>query len=437
MKRKVLRGSICLVLLVLGTIGTLHAQAFKERLSALEGVVEIKELPAGEFVEKYEVMLCQPLDIKRPEVGSFRQRVVVMHVGEDRPTMLITQGYGAGFALRPTYREEISRLFNTNMVFVEHRYFDRSMPENPDWRWLTAENSAHDLHRIKTLFATLYPGKWIASGISKGGTTTMLYATFYPGDVDLYVPYVGPICSSREDRRFAPFFAEVSTPENRERVEAYQRELLMRRERLLPGFEAYCSGEGMRFRLPIEEIYDYCVLEYAFSFWQWGMSLEAIPSLEASDRELLEHLIRNVGPDYFAIGGDNASFYVQAAKELGYYPYDLTPFKGLLAIESSKDYLRRIFLPEELARVKFDRTLYRKMCRYLKRNDPRMLLVYGEFDPWTAPGATWVAALDKENMHLFIDPEGSHRARILTLPEAEQREAIALLEEWLGESACR
>lgn len=430
--RRFLRNLIGAAWLVLAAATELCAQQMEARIAALEGVTEVKPLPAGEFKEKYEVMLRQPLDWKNPAAGEFAQRVVVMHVGEERPTMLITQGYGAAFALREQYREEISRLFNTNVVFVEHRYFDRSMPENPDWQYLTAENSACDLHAVKQLFAQLYPSKWIASGISKGGTTTMLYATFFPGDVDVYVPYVGPVCTAREDRRFNPFLAEVATPERRAVVENFQREVLQRKERLFPLFEEYCRAQKLQFRIPLREIYDYCVLEYAFSFWQWGSNEAAIPAVTASDKELVDHLIRAVGPDYFAEGGDNASFFVQAARELGYYPYDLRPFRGLIELRTAKDYLRRIFLPEELRQVKFDKALWRKMRRYLKREDPKMMMIYGEYDPWTAPGAAW-AVRGKEQMCCFVDPAGSHRARILTLPDEMQQQAISRLKEWLGE----
>lgn len=421
-----------LLLLALTAVGNLAAQEMESRIKALEGVTEVKALPSGEFSEKYEVMLRQPLDWKNPEAGEFQQRVVVMHAGDDRPTMLITQGYGAGFALRENYREEISRLFNTNMVFVEHRYFDRSMPENPNWDYLTAENSAHDLHAIKSLFAELYPSKWIASGISKGGTTTMLYATFYPGDVDIYVPYVGPVCTGREDKRFNPFLQEVSTPGKRAEVEAFQKELLKRKDALMPLFEKYCNDHSLSFRIPLREVFDYCVLEYSFSLWQWGTDPATQPALTASDEELADFLLKAVGPEYFAIGGDNASFFVQAAKELGYYPYDLRPFKGLIELKSSKDYLRKIFIPEELRDVKFDKTLCKKMRKYLKNNDPKMLLVYGEDDPWTAPGAGW-AASGKHNMRYFVDPAGSHRARILTLPDEQKYLAIAILHQWLSE----
>lgn len=86
---------------------------------------ETKPLPAGPFAGKYEVMLTQPLDWRHPDKGSFEQRVLVMHVGWDRPTVLITQGYDAGFALPGALPATNFRNFSTaNIVFVEHRYFD-------------------------------------------------------------------------------------------------------------------------------------------------------------------------------------------------------------------------------------------------------------------------------------------------------------------------
>lgn len=402
-----------------------------QRIAALEGVEETKALPAGEFAGKYEVMLTQPLDWRHPERGSFLQRVVVMHVGWDRPTVLITQGYDANFALPEKYRDELSELFDTNIVFVEHRYFDRSTPEPLDWRYLTAENSACDLHRIRTLFGELYPGKWIASGISKGGTTTMLYATFFPGDVDGYVPYVGPVNRSREDGRHEKFLRRVGTADERAAVERFQTEVLRRRDRLMPRFEAYCREKGYEFRAPLTEIYDLCALEYAFSFWQWGSNSYEIPATSATDDELFDYFIGAVDPEYFVRETPTTSFFVQAARELGYYGYDTRPLRKYLSIRNSKDYLRRIFLPDELRDLDFDRTLYRRMHRYLKREDPNMVMIYGANDPWTASGAAWAVTPRKRNMKLFVQPGGSHRTRIATLPEPMREEAIAAIRGWL------
>lgn len=416
---------------------TLPAQAgddgLKGRIESLGDVRSAKELPSGPFAGKYEVMLSTPLDWQDPSKGTFEQRVVVMHAGYDRPTMVITQGYGAGLSLRERYREEISEIFDTNIVFVEHRYFSESTPQPCDWRYLTAEQSAFDLHHVVTLFKQLYPNKWIASGISKGGTTTMLYCAYFPDDADIWVPYVGPLCSSREDKRFRSFLATVGDEAARNRVHEFQIEALKRREALLPAFTSFCEKQKLNFRLPIEEIYDYCVLEFAFSFWQWGMPADKIPAVTASDREIIDYLLASASPDYFATDRENSPFFIQASRELGYYGYDIRPFRKYLAVKSSKDYLRRIFVPEELSREKFDKSLYRKVSRYLRRNDPKMVLVYGGDDPWTAPGATWVSGLDKRNMKVFVQPGGSHRSRINTLPEEMRQEAIGRISRWLKE----
>ena len=65
----------------------------------------------------------------------------------------------------------------------------------------------------------------------------------------------------------------------------------------------------------------------------------------------------------------------------------------------------------------------------LKENDPKMIFIYGENDPWTAAGVTWLK--EKKNIHVFIQPGGSHLARISTLPEKEKEEVMKLLNEWL------
>lgn len=93
------------------------------------------------------------------------------------------------------------------------------------------------------------------------------------------------------------------------------------------------------------EVLDYCVLEYSFALWQWGTSVSTIPSKSADDQALFDHLMNISGPDYFAENQPNISFFVQAARELGYYGYDVKPFKKYLTIDSAHGYLNRIMLP--------------------------------------------------------------------------------------------
>lgn len=315
--------------------------------------------------------------------------------------------------------------------FVEYRYFLESTPEPKDWQYLTAENSADDLHAVRNAFKSIYPGKWIATGISKGGQTTLLYRTFYPDDVDISVPYVAPLCYGVEDGRHEPFLRKVSTPEDRKRIEDFQLEVLKRKAALLPRFEKYCDEKGLKFRAPVEEIYDYCVLEYSFALWQWGTPVSSIPATTASDDEIFAHLLDISNPDYFIADSPTASFFVQAAHELGYYGYDTKPFKKYLSIQSSKDYLHRLMLPEELKDMPFDKTLSKKITKFLKENDPKMIFIYGQNDPWTAAGVTWLKG--KKNIHVFVEPGGSHRARIGTLPDVQKQEAISLINKWLQE----
>lgn len=421
--------ALLLFVLLSASTSSLAQTVLEQKISAISAIKEIRPLETSEFSEKYVTYFTQPLDHRHPEKGSFRQRVIVSHVGFDRPTVIVTEGYGAAYALRSQYREELSKLLNANMIFVEYRYFLESTPEPKDWQYLTAENSADDLHAITTAFKNIYQGKWIATGISKGGQTTLLYRTFYPDDVDISVPYVAPLCYGVEDGRHEPFLHKVSTPENRKKIEDFQLEALKRKAALLPRFEKYCTEKNYSFRAPIEEIYDYSVLEYSFALWQWGTPISSIPATTASDDEIFSHLLAISEPGYFTADSPNASFFVQAARELGYYGYDVQPFKQYLSIQSSEGYLHRLMLPEELKDMPFNKTLSKKITKFLKKQDPKMIFIYGQNDPWTAAGVTWLK--NKKNIHVFIQPNGSHLARINTLPEAEKAKVMELINEWL------
>ena len=397
--------ALLLFALLSASVSSFAQTVLEQKISAISAIKEIRPLETSEFSEKYVTYFTQPLDHRHPEKGSFRQRVIVSHAGFDRPTVIVTEGYGAAYALRPQYREELSKLLNANMIFVEYRYFLESTPEPKDWQYLTAENSADDLHAITTAFKSIYPGKWIATGISKGGQTTLLYRTFYPDDVVISVPYVAPLCYGVEDGRHEPFLHKVSTPENRKKIEDFQLEALKRKATLLPRFEKYCTEKNYSFRAPIEEIYDYSVLEYSFALWQWGTPISSIPATTASDDEIFSHLLAISEPGYFTADSPNASFFVQAARELGYYGYDVQPFKQYLSIQSSEGYLHRLMLPEELKDMPFDKTLSKKITKFLKKQDPKMIFIYGQNDPWTAAGVTWLK--NKKNIHVFIQPNGS------------------------------
>lgn len=408
----------------------IEPDSLMERIEKLPSIRDVKRLSSPHFKDKYMLTIEQPLSHKDPSLGKFRQRVFVMHAGLDRPTVLVTEGYGASYAGNPNYREEISKLFNTNIIFVEHRYFLESTPENKDWKYLTAENSAFDLHNVTMIFREIYKKKWIATGISKGGQTALIYRAFFPDDVHITVPYVAPLCRGAEDGRHEPFIANFAgTVDQRAKILSFQREILKRRASLQPMFDALCAEKKYEFNLPLEEIYDYSVLEFSFALWQWGSSTDEIPATDADDKSIFDYWMKISSPDYFVKESTTTSFFVQAAKELGYYGYDTKPFEGLLKVKSTKGYLSKIFLPQD-QEFKFSKKLSRKLEKFIATTNSNMIFIYGEYDPWSA---VKVSEPKSTNVVVVTDPAGSHRARISTLPEESRQRVISLLERWLLE----
>lgn len=405
----------------------------EKMLKGIEYVKSFEKLEKADTTRQYYLMkFTQLLDTDNPEAGSFEQRVMLGHRGYDRPVVIVTEGYGADYAFSsPRYMEELTKIMDANIIFVEHRYFLESTPDPCNWDYLTIENSMEDYHRIITSFKPFYGKKWASTGISKGGSTSIFLRAYYPEDLDVSVPYVGPLSCAVEDGRHESFLEQVSTKANRDAIRNFQKELFERKERLLPLFDDYCNSKGIVFRVPSSTIYDLLVLEYQFSMWQWGTPTNTIPALDSDDKTIVNYFIKMCGPDYFAAENSIESFFVQAVKDFGYYGYNIEPFRKYVDEEEIEGYLKRVLLPEEFADVEFDDSNYRFVTDYYTENDPKMILIYGEVDPWTASGITWLRDRNKENIKVYIQPGGSHTARILNMPENMRNEILEQLNEWM------
>jgi hypothetical protein len=125
---------------------------------------------------------------------------------------------------------------------------------------------------------------------------------------------------------------------------------------------------------------------------------------------------------------------VQAARELGYYGYSTEGLEDLIDTKKTKGYLSKLMLPEELKDIKFNKRLYKRTVKYLKKNDPKHIFIYGDIDPWTSSGvAGWLDCSEKLNMRVYVQPRGSHTARISTMLENTKREIIGRITRWLME----
>ena len=427
---------LTIVYLMLTTILVVAQQdttAFMRQLLALNGISDIQRLESRPFKEKYVMKIRQNVDGDNADKGTFGQRIFVCLRDINAPTVIVTEGYTASYGMSPLYDIELGRMFKANIVLCEYRYFDQSVPEPCNWDYMTVDNSLRDLHNVRVTLGQLFKGKWISTGTSKGGQTTMFYRVTYPDDVDASVSYVAPLNRSVEDGRHEVFLAKkAGTAEERAIVLRAQQEMLKRRDTMVPRFQAYCERLNFHFYLPIEEIYDYMVLEYAFAHFQYGTKASAIPSVTGPDEPLFKHFVQVSGPDYFAYPNKYLPFDVQAIRELGYYGYSLKGLKKWTKVKSTKGYLKKIMLTPELRHYEFDPTLYKRTVKFLKKEDPTMIFIYGEADPWSASGVcTWLDCKKKQNMRVYVQPGGDHGSNITNMPEPDKSDIIDRLTKWL------
>lgn len=427
--------SIIFVLAATGLSAQIDSTAFMKKLCSVEGVSDVKPIESTCFKEKYVMKMEQQVDWKSKSQGTFTERIFVGLKGEDKPTVIVTEGYFADYGMSANYEEELCRMFDANLVLCEYRYFAESIPTPTNWDYLTVDNSLADYHHVRQALDEVFKGKWISTGISKGGQTTMFYRATYPDDVDVSVSYVAPLNRGVEDGRHEKFLAkEVGTKKERKAIKAAMQELMKRKGSLMDDFEKYCQKNDFKFYIHTQDIYDYCVLEYPFALWQWGTPTDEIPEEDATDSEWFAHFVEIASPDYFAFPNRFMAFDVQALRELGYYGYDIKPIKKWASVKDTKGYLKQIMLPEHLRHYDFDSTLYERTVKYLTEEDPKHIFIYGEIDPWSASGVcTWLDCSKKENMRVYVQPRGSHKARISNMPDEMKRDITDRLAGWLSE----
>lgn len=379
------------------------------------------------FSETYQINIRQPLNYKDTADGFFLQRIFVNHKAVDRPVVYITEGYAADYAALPNHVNELSSFLSANQICVEHRYFGQSVPAPVNWQFLTVENAANDHHRIVQLFKAFYAGKWLNTGISKGGQTALFHRAFFPNDVDATVAYVAPLNFGVEDGRHEPFLQEVGPDSCRQRIRAFQRQVLQKRKQIIPLLKNYAKAQQFTFPMNLNKVLDYLVLEYAFSFWQWGSSCSDIPPADASAEDLFNYLTNISPPSYFSHEGAASfrAFFYQAAAELGYYGYDTSALKDLLVIESTHNYVNQYMIPPGSKPV-YSAKSSNELADFLKHKAQNIWLIYGEHDPWTASGA---AIRKRGNNHKIILENGDHKTRIRLLPEKKQLKVIKQLNQ--------
>lgn len=407
-----------------------YAQTDKQQLErALFNLPDVSftdvSKPADPFLT-YDLLIKQPLDHQNPEKGTFYQLVQPRHKGFKNPTVIETNGYQLSRS-----RNEVEKMLDANNISVEFRFFGKSVPDSMQWQYLSNIQAAADLHAINQLFKQLYKGKWFSTGISKGGQTTLYYKYLYPDDVDIAIPYVAPIDNAFEDTRLYIFMDTIGTPQCRQRIFDFQKFLLMHEKEAVEKLKWFAKRGNMTFNYvgDLGKTFEYAILEYPFSFWQWGQSMDSIPTNKNLDDYLSELMktssISNFSDSDLKFFGPH---YYLAVTETGYYGYNIAPFKKY--IQHFRSNPSATFPPKEANAKPTDGKFHEDLQKWLAEKGNNILYIYGGIDAWSAAR---VLVSDKVNSKSYLIPGVSHgTARIRNLPEGMKNEFVGKIKEWTG-----
>jgi hypothetical protein len=397
------------------------------KLNCVPGLTAIQLPDSGiPGYERFNIVLEQLVDHTNPNAGKFGMRLQLLHTSDTKPMVMFTSGYDLA-----TGRSEPTRTFQTNQISYEHRYFAPSRPVPTDWTKLNIEQAAGDAHHIAEALHWIYPAKWVNTGGSKGGMTSVYQRRFHPCDVDATVAYVAPVSVGEADPIYPLFLASVggdSWASCRTSLVEFQKRLLTQREQITP------LVMGSFVRLGVDQAFELAVQELPFAFWQYtypqsnlkGCGL--IPAADATPQEMLNFLELHSSADELIGSASYALFepyYYQAATQLGAPATNEVPLAGLLRFPGTD--IPTTFLPPDRVVVP-DPTAMPDVNQWLATKGERIMLVYGEFDPWSARTFELGQARDSFK---FFEPGGNHRARIGTLASEDKALAIATLERWL------
>lgn len=427
--------------LVAGTAGltaAVPAQAaapdILDQLRAVPGLTVVSEqIPPPVAGYRFFMLTYRQLaDHLNPQGGTFEQRFQLLHKSTDRPMVLHTTGYDV-----PTFafRSEPTRLLDSNQISTEQRFFSPSRPDPADWSKLTIWQAATDHHKLVQALKPIYNKKWISTGASKGGMTSVYHRRFYPRDVDGVAAYVAPNDAvNRSDAAYDRFFEVVgNSADCRAALDNFQIEAFNRRTDLVNRYDAFAAANGLTFTQVFgsaDAAFEFAVLDTRWAFWQFfgQSSCPSVPAPSASTDEIFAFVGNVADWTFYTDQGilPYAPYYYQAATQLGWpqlkfkYVRDYFRYPGLYNEANSS-------LPRDL-RSSHDAWPMQDIDHWVTKTSSQMLFVYGANDPWGGEAFKPSA----KDSYLYVAPGSNHGANISRLTAPDAAAATATLKRWAG-----
>ena len=462
-------------------------------------------------MQSFHIYYHQPLSHQEPDGEQFQLRATLV-VRKNKslvttPMQVFISGYdiheynwdnpsyyvGEGSANSDYF--EIANHLKANVLSVEHRYFDGSMPAKANQRmeYCTAEEAAADFHALIEATKKVFRGKYVISGISKGGTTTFLQHALFPDDADLYVPYVAPLCDTPNDARTMQYYkANAWDEELRHRINAIQREMLTNPDIYKQASEwtEYYNPSWSTLQHKQKFLYNVGILDfephmhlsrdeardlldkidsmkallmkhgYPESYLWANMAFQGLLDPEACWQWLLDTPdTRAVGrcsvppnrqeykvPLPFTISSKDfdktiTGYYYQAAHELGNFGFDFHTVLDEDGYAVLADSLNTVWTQSGnhslklnmpyLKTVTYDPTLRNKVVECTRQATKPIIFLFGGDDAWTG-GALPDECYNNETTFRLILPNQNHGASISQASFADRSQAWSLIDDALA-----
>jgi hypothetical protein len=176
---------------------------------------------------------------------------------------------------------------------------------------------------------------------------------------------------------------------------------------------------------------EFAVEEMPFIFWQYGGPefCSDIPATSASDATVFGFLDDVVSVASY--GDDDLlgflPYYHQSATQLGYPISDESYLVGLMFPNQDT---ARAYVPAEIPVGPYDDgAAMRDVQSWIASSGSEIMLIYGQYDPWTAGAVDLGGATDSFK---FVAPGGNHGSSIASLVDAEQTTAVDAVLRWAG-----
>ncbi len=390
---------------------------------------------------------------------------------------------------------EIAHRYNANFIQIEHRYFRYSSPDKC-WEQLDdcrAEEAAQDFHALFEALKKVFKGKWVMSGVSKGGITTLLHHTFYPADMDIFVPYAAPFFDSDRDRNMQKYWYNNGwSKEFRDMYMAVRQHGIQRLNTIFPIYEKMGGGDKtqakrdtlyglylagisqygytdhayndtttirrqMAKNLEImkkkglaygDTVYAFMLMKDAFSLDslpQWIDTLRKYPESRAEMPKMAvrRHHVRPFGikeAQWFDTTDSTGQGYEYQSKcELGYFDasFDLLFDDPKTAEEWQKFWsdkyscIRDVYTPF-FSKLTYSRVLYDRTMEATKNTTKPIMLIYGEDDAWTG-AAIKDQFVNGTNVRKVILPDQNHMVSYTSYTDADKcKQILQFLDQTLG-----